>query len=50
MTIRTLDAVVGGKEMQTILPSARLVTIEGATHGGERSAVRRPEFIAAYQR
>jgi pimeloyl-ACP methyl ester carboxylesterase len=47
MIYGTLDSVASGKEMQAILPSARLVTIEGATHGGERSAVRRPEFIAA---
>jgi pimeloyl-ACP methyl ester carboxylesterase len=47
MIYGTLDSVAAGKEMQAILPSARLVTIEGATHGGERSAVRRPQFIAA---
>ena len=47
MIYGTVDCVACGKEMQTILPSARLVTIEGATHAGERSAVRRPEFIAA---
>lgn len=47
MIIGTLDNVTEGKAMQAILPSARLVTIDGATHGGERGAVRRPEFIAA---
>ena len=47
MIYGTLDCVACGKEMQTILPSARLVTIEGATHAGDRSAVRRPEFVAA---
>jgi pimeloyl-ACP methyl ester carboxylesterase len=47
MVIGTLDAVAAGKAMQAILPSARLVTIEGATHGGELGAVRRPEFVAA---
>ena len=47
MIFGTLDAVAAGKAMQSILPSARLVTIEGASHGGERGAVRRPEFIAA---
>ena len=47
MIFGTLDAVAAGKAMQAILPSARLVTIEGASHGGERGAVRRPEFIAA---
>jgi pimeloyl-ACP methyl ester carboxylesterase len=47
MIIGTLDDVESGKEMQTILPGARLVTIDGATHAGERGAVRRPEFIAA---
>ena len=47
MIIGTLDAVDAGKEMQAILPTARLVTVDGATHGGERGAVRRPEFISA---
>lgn len=47
MIYGTLDSVAAGKEMQAILPSARLVTIDGASHGGERGAVRRPEFIAA---
>jgi pimeloyl-ACP methyl ester carboxylesterase len=47
MIIGTLDDVDNGKAMQAILPSARLVTIDGAAHGGERGAVRRPEFIAA---
>jgi pimeloyl-ACP methyl ester carboxylesterase len=47
MVIGTLDAVASGKEMQAILPSARLVTIEGATHAGEHGAVRHPEFLAA---
>ena len=47
MIIGTLDDVDAGKEMQAILPTARLVTVNGATHGGERGAVRRPEFISA---
>jgi pimeloyl-ACP methyl ester carboxylesterase len=47
MIIGTLDDVADGKAMQAILPSARLVTIDGAAHGGERGAVRRPEFLAA---
>jgi pimeloyl-ACP methyl ester carboxylesterase len=47
MIIGTLDDVANGKAMQAILPSARLVTIDGAAHGGERGAVRRPEFIAS---
>jgi pimeloyl-ACP methyl ester carboxylesterase len=47
MVIGSLDAVGAGKTMQSILPGAKLVVIEGATHGGERGAVRRPEFIAA---
>ena len=47
MIIGTLDAVESGKTMQSILPIAKLVVIEGATHGGERGAVRRPEFLAA---
>lgn len=47
MIFGTLDAVAAGTAMQAILPSARLVMIEGAAHGGERGAVRRSEFIAA---
>jgi len=47
MIIGTLDDVAGGKAMQAILPSARLVTIDGAAHAGERGTVRRPEFVAA---
>lgn len=47
MVYGSLDAVGAGKTMQSILPGATLVVIEGATHGGERSAARRSEFIAA---
>jgi pimeloyl-ACP methyl ester carboxylesterase len=47
MIIGSLDDVDAGKAMRAILPSARLVTVEGATHGGERGAVRRPEFLSA---
>lgn len=47
MIYGSLDSVGSGKTMQSILPSAKLVVIEGATHGGERAAVRAPEFLAA---
>jgi pimeloyl-ACP methyl ester carboxylesterase len=35
------------KEMQGIRPSMKLVVIEGATHGGPKGAMLRPEFLAA---
>jgi pimeloyl-ACP methyl ester carboxylesterase len=35
------------KEMQTVRPSMRLVVIEGASHGGAKGAMLRPEFLAA---
>jgi pimeloyl-ACP methyl ester carboxylesterase len=47
MIYGSLDSVGAGKTMQGILPSAKLVVIEGATHGGEKSAARHPEFVAA---
>ena len=47
MVYGSLDSVPAGKEMLSILPTAKLVVIDDATHAGERSAVRRPEFIAA---
>jgi pimeloyl-ACP methyl ester carboxylesterase len=34
-------------QLQTLLPSVKVVIIEGATHAGNRSAVRRPEFVNA---
>jgi pimeloyl-ACP methyl ester carboxylesterase len=35
------------KELKKILPSLETVVVEGATHGGERGVLRRPEFLAA---
>jgi pimeloyl-ACP methyl ester carboxylesterase len=35
------------KDMQALRPGMRLVVIEGATHGGPKGAMRRPEFLAA---
>jgi pimeloyl-ACP methyl ester carboxylesterase len=46
--VGSVDAALRGlKELQTILPSMRLVVIDGATHAGERSAARRPGFVDA---
>jgi pimeloyl-ACP methyl ester carboxylesterase len=47
MIYGSLDSVRNGQAMQKLLPSAKLVVIEGATHGGEKGAARRPEFVAA---
>jgi pimeloyl-ACP methyl ester carboxylesterase len=47
MIYGTLDSVESGREMQTIMPTAKLVVIDGATHGGPKSAARRPEFLTA---
>jgi pimeloyl-ACP methyl ester carboxylesterase len=35
------------RELQTIMPSTKVVVIEGAEHGGERGILRRPEFLSA---
>jgi hypothetical protein len=35
------------KEMQALRPSMKLVVIDGATHGGPKGAMIRPEFLAA---
>jgi pimeloyl-ACP methyl ester carboxylesterase len=35
------------RELKQLRPALTLVVIDGATHGGERGAMRRPEFIAA---
>jgi len=45
--IGSLDNVPSMKQLQGVLPSLKLVVIEGATHAGNRTAVRRPEFVAA---
>lgn len=44
MVYGSLDSVPAGRAMLSILPTAKLVVIEDATHA---SAARRPEFIAA---
>ena len=41
--------VEGLKDFHEILPSAKLVEIEGATHAGPNGAMGRPEFIEAVQ-
>ena len=33
-------------QLKSVVPSLKVVVIEGATHGGERGAPRRPEFVA----
>jgi hypothetical protein len=33
--------------MQALRPSMKLVVIDGATHGGPKGAMLRPEFLAA---
>jgi len=45
--IGSLDNVKGMSQLKSVLPSMKLVVIDGATHAGERSAVRRPEFVAS---
>jgi len=35
------------QELKKLRPDVKLVVVEGATHGGDRGAMRRPEFIAA---
>jgi pimeloyl-ACP methyl ester carboxylesterase len=35
------------KELQTLRPAMRLVVIDGASHGGPKGAMARPEFVAA---
>jgi pimeloyl-ACP methyl ester carboxylesterase len=47
MIYGSLDAFKNGQAMQKLVPAAKLVVIEGATHAGEKSAARRPEFVAA---
>jgi pimeloyl-ACP methyl ester carboxylesterase len=35
------------RDMQALRPSMKLVVIDGATHGGTKGAMIRPEFLAA---
>ena len=37
------------EELKKVMPQLKIVTIEGATHSGDRGAVRRPEFVHALQ-
>jgi pimeloyl-ACP methyl ester carboxylesterase len=41
--------LASAQDLKTVLPSAKLVVIEGATHAGATGALYRPEFIAAIQ-
>lgn len=41
--------LAGAKDLKLVLPSVKLVIIEGATHAGPKGALPRPEFIAAIQ-
>jgi len=34
-------------QLKTVLPSLKLVVIDGATHAGDRGTARRPEFVKA---
>jgi pimeloyl-ACP methyl ester carboxylesterase len=46
--VGSLDgALTNFQELKKLRPEVKLVIIDGATHGGERGAMRRPEFIAA---
>jgi pimeloyl-ACP methyl ester carboxylesterase len=35
------------QELKKVMPALDLVVVDGATHGGERGVLRRPEFLAA---
>ena len=41
------DYLADFQELKKLRPDVKLVVIDGATHRGERGALRRPEFIAA---
>jgi pimeloyl-ACP methyl ester carboxylesterase len=45
--IGSLDNVRSMTQLQAIVPSLKLVVLDGATHAGDRAAARRPEFVAA---
>ena len=45
--IGSLDNVGRMNQLKALLPSLKLVVIDGATHAGERTVIRRPEFVAA---
>ncbi|MBK6796019.1 MAG: hypothetical protein IPG76_04275 [Acidobacteria bacterium] len=37
------------EELKKVMPQLKIVTIEGATHSGDRGAVRRPGFVHTYR-
>jgi pimeloyl-ACP methyl ester carboxylesterase len=44
--VGTADPAIDGmRELKTVMPSLDLVVVDGATHGYERSILRRPEFV-----
>jgi hypothetical protein len=45
--IGSLDNAASMNQLKTVLPSLKVVVIDGATHAGDRTAVRRPEFLKA---
>jgi pimeloyl-ACP methyl ester carboxylesterase len=46
--VGSLDAYLTDfRELKKLRPNLKLVVIDGAPHGGERGASRRPEFLAA---
>jgi pimeloyl-ACP methyl ester carboxylesterase len=45
--IGSLDNVASMNQLKGVLPSLRLLVIDGATHVGDRGAARRPEFVKA---
>ncbi len=45
--IGSLDNVRSVNDLHTLLPTLNVVVIDGATHVGDRSAPRRPEFVDA---
>jgi pimeloyl-ACP methyl ester carboxylesterase len=46
-TIGSLDNVPSMNQLKAVLPSLKMVVIDGATHVGDRGAARRPEFVKA---
>jgi len=43
-------SVAGAYELKEVMPAADVVVVDGATHGGERGVMRRPEFFAALRK
>ena len=48
--VGSLDNVAAMNELHSLLPTLRVVIIDGATHMGPRGAPRRPEFAEAIRR